>query len=73
MWGTGVIWSFYMVKYNQKISDFKSLAIQALQKASEKGRAKYRFACTRTLEEEEKILSWISNYDPDQLISISKE
>ena len=56
-----------------KISDFKSLAIQALHKASEKVRAKYGFACTRTLEEEEKILSWISNYDPDQLISISKE
>ena len=54
-----------------KISDFKSLAIQ--HKASEKVRAKYGFACTRTLEEEEKILSWISNYDPDQLISISKE
>jgi len=53
-----------------KISDFKSLAIQALHKASEKVRAKYGFACTRTLEEEEKILSWISNYDPDQLISI---
>ena len=57
-----------------KISDFKSLAIQALHKASEKVRAKYGFACTRTLEEEEeKILSWISNYDPDQFISISKE
>jgi len=56
-----------------KISDFKSLAIQALHKASEKVRAKYGFACTRTLEEEEKILSWISNYDPDQLISISME
>ena len=56
-----------------KISDFKSLAIQALHKASEKVRAKYGFACTRTLEEEEKILRWISNYDPDQLISISKE
>jgi len=56
-----------------KISDFKSLAIQALHKASEKVRAKYGFACTRTSEEEEKILSWISNYDPDQLISISKE
>ena len=55
-----------------KISDFKSLAIQALHKASEKVRAKYGFACTRTLEEE-KILRWISNYDPDQLISISKE
>ena len=56
-----------------KISDFKSLAIKALHEASEKVRAKYGFACTRTLEEEEKILSWISNYDPDQLISISKE
>ena len=56
-----------------KISDFKSLAIKALHKASEKVRAKYGFACTRTLEEEEKILRWISNYSPDQLISISKE
>ena len=56
-----------------KISDFKSLAIQALHEASEKVIAKYGFACTRTLEEEEKIHSWISNYDPNQLISISKE
>ena len=56
-----------------KISDFKSLAIKALHEASEKVRAKYGFACTRTLEEEEKILNWISNYAPDQLISISKE
>ena len=56
-----------------KMSDFKSLAIQALHEASEKVRARYGFACTRTLEEEEKILSWIANYDPDQLISISKE
>ena len=56
-----------------KISDFKSLAIEALHKASEKVRAKYGFACTKTLEEEEKILSWISNYGPDQLISISEE
>ena len=45
-----------------KISDFKSLAIKALHEASEKVRAKYGFACTRTLEEEEKILNWISNY-----------
>ena len=44
-----------------------------MHKASEKVRAKYGFACTKTLEEEEKILSWISNYDPDQLISISME
>ncbi len=56
-----------------KISDFKSLAIKALHEASEKVRAKYGFACTRTFEEEEKILNWISNYAPDQLISISKE
>ena len=56
-----------------KISNFKSLAIKALHEASEKVRAKYGFACTRTLEEEEKILSWISNYDPDQFISISEE
>ena len=56
-----------------KISDFKSLAIKALHEASEKVRSKYGFACTRTLEEEEKILNWISNYAPDQLISISKE
>ena len=55
-----------------KISDFKSLVIKALKEASEKVRAKYGFACTRTLEEEKKILSWISKYDPDQLISISK-
>ena len=31
-----------------KISDFKSLAFQALHEASEKVRAKYGFACTRT-------------------------
>ena len=53
-----------------KISDFKSLAIKALHKASERVRTKYGFACTRTQEEEKKILSWISNYDPNQHISI---
>ena len=68
-----VILEYFKPGDSLKISDFKSLAIQALHKASEKVRAKYGFACTRTLEEEEKILSWIINYDPDQFISISKE
>jgi len=68
-----VILEYFKPGDSLKISDFKSLAIQALHKASEKVRAKNGFACTTTLEEEEKILSWISNYDPDQLISISME
>ena len=53
-----------------RVSELESLAVRALRAASERVRARYGFACTRTDEEESQLRQWIARYKPDQNVRV---
>ncbi len=53
------------------VADLQQRAERALGEASERVRARYGFACTRTDEERSKLRQIASAYTPDQLVRIS--
>ncbi len=52
------------------VSRLGTLGRQALREASERVRARYGFACTRTVEEERRLQAWTSRYDSAALVTI---
>ena len=52
------------------VTDLHSRGVQALRDASERVRARYGFACTRTDEEQLKLSTRVAAYDGDQLVTI---
>lgn len=44
--------------------------IEALRLASERVRARYGFACTRTDEERHRLEQWVKDYAADQIVRI---
>jgi len=44
--------------------------VEALHLASERVRARYGFACTRTDEERHRLEQWVKNYGADQIVHI---
>ena len=55
---------------SMRVSELESLGVTALRAASERVRARYGFACTRTDEEESQLRQWIARYKPDQNVRV---
>jgi len=53
------------------VGEFGERARSALVQASERVRARYGFACTRTDEEQRKLEPWLARFGADQLVRIS--
>ena len=52
------------------VSELESRGIEALRAASERVRARYGFACTRTDEEESQLRQWIARYSSDDTVRV---
>jgi uncharacterized repeat protein (TIGR04042 family) len=44
--------------------------VEALRLASERVRARYGFACTRTDEERHRLQQWVKDYSADEIVHI---
>ena len=55
---------------SMRVSELESLGVTALRAASERVRARYGFACTRTDEEESQLRQLIARYKPDQNVRV---
>ena len=53
------------------VGELGARAKAALLEASERVRARYGFACTRTDEEQRKLEPWLARFGADQLVRIS--
>jgi uncharacterized repeat protein (TIGR04042 family) len=53
------------------VAELQTRAMLALKQASERVRARYGFACTRTDEEWHKLQISVASYGPDQLVTIT--
>ena len=53
------------------ISELEVRGVEALRAASERVRARYGFACTRTDEEESQLRQWISRYSSDDTVRVA--
>jgi uncharacterized repeat protein (TIGR04042 family) len=53
------------------VADLERAAMQALHEASERVRARYGFACTRTDEEERKLRQRLAAYAADARVRVS--
>jgi len=53
-------------------SELESRGIEALRAASERVRARYGFACTRTDEEEARLRQWISRYGSSDTVRVTQ-
>ena len=52
------------------VSELEERGVEALRAASERVRARYGFACTRTDEEESQLLQWVSRYSSDDTVRV---
>lgn len=55
------------------VGELEQRGVEALRQASERVRARYGFACTRTDEEREKLRRQVAGYATDQQVKISKK
>ena len=53
------------------VSELEERGVKALRAASERVRARYGFACTRTDEEESQLRQWISRYSSDDTVRVA--
>ena len=53
------------------VSELEVRGVEALRAASERVRARYGFACTRTDEEESQLRQWISRYSSDDTVRVT--
>jgi uncharacterized repeat protein (TIGR04042 family) len=53
------------------VATLRSRALLALEEASERVRARYGFACTRTDEERVRLEATLAGYAPDALVTIA--
>ena len=66
-----VILDYFKSGDSLSVSELESRGIEALRAASERVRARYGFACTRTDEEESQLRKWISRYRSDDTVRVS--
>lgn len=66
-----VILDYFKSGESLSVSELESRGIEALRAASERVRARYGFACTRTDEEESKLRKLISRYSSDDTVRVS--
>ncbi|WP_413296996.1 MSMEG_0570 family nitrogen starvation response protein [Synechococcus sp. MIT S9452] len=52
------------------VSQMEARGLQALSAASERVRARYGFACTRTDEESARLREWVARYGPEDSVKI---
>ena len=52
------------------VSELEERGVEALRAASERVRARYGFACTRTDEEESQLRQWVSRYNSDDTVHV---
>ncbi len=52
------------------VAELGSRARAALAAASERVRARYGFACTRTDEEQRRLEPWLARFEADQVVQI---
>ena len=53
------------------VSELEARGVEALRAASERVRARYGFACTRTDEEESRLRQWISRYSSNDTVRVT--
>ena len=53
------------------VSELEARGIEALRAASERVRARYGFACTRTDEEESRLRQWVSRYSSNDTVRVT--
>ncbi len=53
------------------VAELQARALEGLEQASERVRARYGFACTRTDEEARKLTHTLAAYAPDQTVAIA--
>ena len=53
------------------VSELETRGVEALRAASERVRARYGFACTRTDEEESQLRQWVSRYSSDETVRVT--
>lgn len=68
-----VIFEYLKPGDSVQVSELESLGVKALRAASERVRARYGFACTRTDEEEAQLRQWVARYSPDQAVRVIKQ
>jgi uncharacterized repeat protein (TIGR04042 family) len=54
------------------VGELEQRGVEALRQASERVRARYGFACTRTDEEREKLRRQVAGYATDQQVKITR-
>jgi uncharacterized repeat protein (TIGR04042 family) len=53
------------------VAELQARGLAGLEEASERVRARYGFACTRTDEEARKLQQTLAAYGPDQIVAIA--
>jgi uncharacterized repeat protein (TIGR04042 family) len=66
-----VILDYFQPGDSLLVSELESRGVEALREASERVRARYGFACTRTNEEESQLREWISRYSSDDTVRVT--
>ena len=66
-----VILDYFQPGDSLLVSELESRGVEALRAASERVRARYGFACTRTDEEESQLRQWISRYSSDDTVRVT--
>ena len=66
-----VILDYFRPGDSLSVSELEARGVEALRAASERVRARYGFACTRTDEEESLLRQWVSRYKSDDTVRIT--
>ena len=66
-----VILDYFRPGDSMLVSELEARGVEALRAASERVRARYGFACTRTDEEESQLLQWVSRYSSDDTVRVT--
>lgn len=54
------------------VAELEQVGVRALQEASERVRARYGFACTRTDEEERRLRLRLGDYAPEATVRVTQ-
>ena len=65
-----VIFDYFKPGDSLLVSELEERGVEALRAASERVRARYGFACTRTNEEESRLCQWVSRYNSDDTVRV---
>ena len=68
-----VILDYFRPGDSMLVSELEARGVEALRAASERVRARYGFACTRTDEEESQLLQWVSRYSSDDTVRVTSQ